>query len=156
MLVNGTPDEVWEVLADGWSYAQWVPETTEIRDVDASWPEVGSSLHFRVARGPLQVQSRTTVRVLEPPRHIELEAHAPPVGSARVAIDIVPWADDAVVILDEHPLRGPGARLHNGLVELGLHLRTRKMLADLARTVQQRHSLRLGEQPGREERRLRR
>lgn len=150
MLVNGTPDEVWEVLSDGWSYVQWVVGTTEIRDVDPSWPAVGSRLFFTAGRGWPRVENRTTVRILEP-RHIELEAHAPPLGSARVAIDVVPWGDDSVVILDEHPLRGPGARLHNALVELGLHLRTRRMLTNLARVVQQRHRRRAGAQPGHQE-----
>ena len=155
MLVNGTPDEVWEVLSDGWSYAQWVVGTTQIRDVDRSWPEVGSRLFFTVGRGPLRVDNQTTVRILEPKQHIEIEAHAPPIGSARVAVTVKPWGDDSVVILDEHPLRGPGARLHNGLVEALVHIRTRRMLANLARVVQQRHRSRVGEQPGRQDKRLR-
>lgn len=144
VLVNGSPDEVWAVLSDGWSYAEWVVGTTEVREVDEAWPAVGSKLHYTVGRGPLRIENHSTVRVLEPGRRLELEAYAPPMGSARVAVQLIPWGEETLVILDEHPLRGAGSRLHSNVVELGLHLRTRRMLTNLARVVERRH----GERPG--------
>ena len=76
--------------------------------------------------------------MLESRRRIDLEAYAPPVGSARVAVQLIPWGEETLVIFDEHPLRGAGARLHSALLEVGVHLRTRRMLTNLARVVEQR------------------
>ena len=39
--VNTTPDQVWDVLADGWLYPLWVVGATRMRDVDQDWPAVG-------------------------------------------------------------------------------------------------------------------
>ncbi|MGH3319119.1 MAG: hypothetical protein ACRDN9_02875 [Streptosporangiaceae bacterium] len=139
VLVRGSPDEVWLVLADGYAYAHWVLGTGNIRSVDANWPELGSSIYFTVGQRWLQLQDRTTVRVIEPGRRLELEAHALRLGTARVAIQLIPWGRDTLVVLDEHPVSGPGSRMHSWVVELLLHLRNRKMLTDLARVVQGRH-----------------
>ena len=38
--VRSTPDEVWAVLADPWSYATWVVGTVKIREADEAWPAV--------------------------------------------------------------------------------------------------------------------
>ena len=139
VLVNCGTKEVWSVLSDGRSYGQWVVGTTDIRAVDEHWPEVGSSLYYTVGRGRLRLEDSTTVRVLEPDRRIEFEAHAWPYGTARVAIQTIPWTEKTtVVILDEHPLRGPGARLHSNVVEFLLHLRSRRMLTNLAQVAEQR------------------
>src|SRR5207248_1475605 len=40
-VVNATPDRVFEVLADGWTYSDWVVGTAHIRDVDPDWPAPG-------------------------------------------------------------------------------------------------------------------
>lgn len=141
VLVNADLDTVWSVLADGQAYPRWVVETQEIRAEDASWPEVGSSIYFTAGLGPFVLKGDTTVRVLEWGRRLELEAHALPYGTARVAIQTIPWTDrTTVVILDEHPLRGTGARLHNRFVDSLLHLRTRRMLSNLARVAEERAS----------------
>lgn len=139
ILVNADTETVWSVLSDGETYPQWVIETQTIRAEDRSWPEVGSSIYFTVGLGPLQMRGDTTVRVMEWGRRLELEAHARPYGTARVAIQTIPWTEKStVVILDEHPLRGPGSRLHNRFVDSLLHLRTRRMLTNLAEVVEER------------------
>lgn len=138
VLVRATPDEVWAVLSDGRSYAEWVVGTSEIRHVDPGWPEAGSSLHYTVDIGPLHLEDRTTVRIVEPSRRLELEATAAPFGSARVAIQVLPWDGDSVVILDEHPLRGPRALWENPVADLLLRARTRLMVRNLSRVVERR------------------
>ena len=134
-LIKCPPDQVWNVLADGTSYAQWVVGTQHILHVDPSWPAVGAHLRFRVGIGPLNFQDSCVVRICEPGRRLELEAKAEPFGTARIAIELIPWAEHTLVILDEHPLLGPGARLQGPPSELLLHLRNRRMLANLARTA---------------------
>jgi uncharacterized protein YndB with AHSA1/START domain len=138
VLVRRPPEDVWRVLADGFSYAQWVPGTREIRAVDEGWPRVGTSLHYTVAVGPFRLRGSTTVRRAEPGRQLGLEADGGPLGTARISIDLLDWGEDTVVVLDEHPLRGPGYRWHNALSDAFLLVRGRPMVHRLGRLVESR------------------
>lgn len=139
VLVRRPPEQVWDVLADGSAYADWVVGTREIRAVDEDWPAVGSSIHYTVGLGPLELRGQTVVRAMEPNRRLGLEADGGLLGTARIVIDLVPWGDETVVELDESPLRGPGYRLHNTVSDAILLLRGRPMIANLARLVEARH-----------------
>ena len=137
-LVRAHPSAVWAVLADGHSYDQWVVGTQTVRSVDPGWPREGTSLHYTVGLGRLRLRDRTTVRLVEPGKSLELEALARPVGSVRISIQILPWGEDSVVVLDEHPLRGPSWALENPIAELAMTLRNRAMLHRLTRVVESR------------------
>jgi uncharacterized protein YndB with AHSA1/START domain len=139
VLVPRRPEQVWDVLADGHAYADWVIGTKEIRAVDDGWPAVGRSIHYSVGVGPLTLEGRTTVRQLEKGRRLGLEADAGLLGSARIVIDLDEWGEGTVVVLDEHPLRGPAAWLHNPVADLVVLLRGRPMVQQLARVVERRH-----------------
>ena len=39
--VDGTVDDVWSVLSDGWLYPLFVVGASRMREVDAGWPDVG-------------------------------------------------------------------------------------------------------------------
>jgi uncharacterized protein YndB with AHSA1/START domain len=132
-LVKCPPDQVWQTLADGESYARWVVGTQDILHVNPAWPAVGAVLRFRVGIGPLHFEDSCVVRICEPESRLELEAKAEPFGTARIAFSLLPWGEHTLVILDEHPLLGPGARLQGPMTELALHLRNRRMLGNLAR-----------------------
>ncbi len=128
---TASPEQVWAVLSDGYRYAEWVQGTKEIRDVDAEWPAVGSSIHFTVGVGPLTYKNVTTSRECVPQQRLELEAHAWPAGTARIGISISPSGSGSLVTLNEHPLRGPARLLHNPLSALGLGFRVQSILDDL-------------------------
>ena len=138
VLIKRPPEAVWAVLEDGHSYAEWVVGTQDIRDVDEHWPAVGSCIRFTGGVGPLRFDDSTVVRRVEPKTLLELEAQARWLGSARISFDVRPWGDDTLVIIDEHPLSGPGARLHNTVSEVVLRLRNAKMMRALARAVESR------------------
>lgn len=89
-VVGATPHQVFEVLADGWSYASWVVGAAHMRAVDAGWPAVGTRLHHRVGPWPLTIDDQTTVRAMQPDRLLELDAEAWPIGSARVRMILEP------------------------------------------------------------------
>lgn len=139
VLVRRPPEQVWDVLADGTAYAEWVVGTKAIRAVDEGWPAVGTSIHYTVGFGPLELRGRTTVRAMEPNRRLGLEADAGLIGTARIVIDLVPWGDETVIELDESPLRGPAYQLHTMVSDALLLLRGRPMVANLARLVEARH-----------------
>lgn len=134
-LVEREPAALWRILADPSRYADWVVGTSESAAREGRWPEVGSSLAYTVRIGPKRIEGHTVVRRLEHPRYLELEAHTG-VGTARIAFDIRPWGEVTLVIVDEHPLRGPGATLHNAALETLIQFRHRGMLHRLARLVE--------------------
>jgi hypothetical protein len=131
---------VWAVLSDGYRYADWVQGTKEIRDVDAGWPAVGTSIHYTVGVAFVTHKDETVVRTSEPERRLELEVQAWPLGTARVDIRIEPYGNDGSrVTLDEHPLLGIAGWLHNPLTALGFSVRTWVMIDELLKLAEAHH-----------------
>jgi hypothetical protein len=124
---------VWAVLADPDSYVKWVVGPSEVTPERGRWPEPGATIHYELSLGPVRLANQTVVRHVEEGSVLELEAKAGPLGTARIAIELRPWGEHCLVIVDEHPLRGPGGAVHNTGVELLIHLRHRAMLARLAK-----------------------
>lgn len=136
-LIRRPPHALWEVLKDESRYCEWVVGTHSTYPGEGSWPQLGATLHYTVRLGPKEFEGVTVVRRHEPPHVLELEAHSGPLGSARIALDIRPWGEHTLVVLDEHPLRGPGGALHNGAVDFLLQQRHRRMLGRLAQVVEE-------------------
>ncbi|MFJ3089388.1 SRPBCC family protein [Streptomyces sp. NPDC086838] len=135
-LIEASVADVWRILADPSRYSDWVVGTSDSRPRDGNWPEVGAGLTYALGIGRWSVQGRTTVRRCEAPHVLELEADSGRIGTARIALEIRRWGDNALVTLDEHPLRGPAGKLHNTVVDAVIQLRHRSVLARLARTVE--------------------
>lgn len=141
VLVERDTEQVWEVLSDGWTYADWVVGTRHIRDVDPHWPELGAQISYEVGAGRFAIKDVTTVRHVERGHRLELEANAGKAGSARVSISLLPWGGNrTVVIIDEHPLTGPGAWWHTVLTDALLRMRNQRMVRQLARVIHERQS----------------
>lgn len=136
ILVERPVKAVWSVLGDPTSYAAWVPGTSKSGARSGHWPDVGSTLRYTARLGPIGWRGHTSVRICQAPQRLELEAFAGALGSARIAIEVVPWGEHAFVVVDEHPLRGAGGRLHSAPLDLLLHLRHRRLLTRLARLVE--------------------
>ncbi|WP_329454867.1 SRPBCC family protein [Streptomyces sp. NBC_01497] len=134
--IDRGPEALWSVLRDPSRFGEWVVGTASSDPAHGDWPEVGSSLRYRVRLGPKEFEGSTVVRRYEPPGVLELEAHAGPLGTARIAFDIRAWGEGTLVILDEHPLLGIGGRAHNGLVDRFIQLRHRHMLSRLGRAAE--------------------
>jgi uncharacterized protein YndB with AHSA1/START domain len=130
-LIRATPEQVWDILADGERYADWVVGTARSRPERGDWPEVGAAITYEVRIGPLRLHNETVVRRCLPGRELELEAKAGPLGTARIALELRTWGADTLVIVDEHPLRGAGGTIHTVGVEALIQLRHREMLRRL-------------------------
>lgn len=141
--IDRGPDAVWAVLRDPYRFGDWVVGTSSSKPARGQWPEVGACLEYVVHLGPKEFQGTTVVRHYEPPGTLELEAKAGPLGTARIAFDLRSWGEGTLVILDEHPLRGIGARTHNGIVDRLIQLRHRHMLKRLG-TAAESEPRRLG------------
>ncbi|WP_433854558.1 SRPBCC family protein [Streptomyces kronopolitis] len=135
-LIKRAPAAVRAVLSDASRYADWVVGTAHSRPDEGRWPEPDSTLAYTVRVGPWTLNGHTVVRRCEPPENLELEVDSGPLGTARIAIYVRPWGEHTFVIVDEHPLAGPGGTLHNAALDTFLQLRHRSMLNRLATVVE--------------------
>ncbi|MFH0516028.1 SRPBCC family protein [Streptomyces sp. M41] len=132
-LILSSPSKVWSLLSDGHRYGEWVSGTQQVLEADPHWPDVGARLQVRVGVGPLALDDTCVVRISEPERRLELEAKADPFGAARIAMNLIPWGEHTLFVLDWHPLRGPGIRMHGLPVDYIVSIRNGMMLTKLAR-----------------------
>ncbi|MFI9155566.1 SRPBCC family protein [Streptomyces sp. NPDC053367] len=136
-LIKASPAVVWGVLADSGAYPRWVVGPSAAEPVRGQWPQTGAAIRYEIPLGPLRLSNETVVRRCEEGAALELEAHAGPLGTARIAIELRPWGEHCLVVVDEHPLQGAGGALHNVGFELLIQLRHRTMLHRLARLCEQ-------------------
>jgi uncharacterized protein YndB with AHSA1/START domain len=138
-VIAGEPEQVWEVLSDGWLYPVWVVGATHMRDVDDNWPDEGAQLHHQVGAWPLMISDTTQVAACEPTRRLALQARAWPMGAARIEITIEAHRGGTLVRMAEAPARGIAYRLDNPLLRKILIARNTECLVRLAAIVENRH-----------------
>ncbi|HEY0447645.1 SRPBCC family protein [Actinophytocola sp.] len=129
--VDAPPEQVFAVLADGWSYAGWVVGATHVRAVDEGWPAVGTRIHHSVGPWPLTANDVTTVTAVARDRLLELDAQVWPVGAARVRFTLTPAPGGTTVSMAELAERGPAALLPRSAQALLLIPRNRESLSRL-------------------------
>ena len=142
-IVNTTPDRVWEVLSDGWLFPLWVVGAARIRDVDDTWPEVGSRIHHSVGVWPALINDDTEVLEQQPSRLMRLRANAWPLGQAHVAITLSATGSHTEVVIDEQATSGPGAVLPEAFIAPVLNWRNVEALRRLAFIAEKRPSQQL-------------
>lgn len=139
--VDAPAAAVWQVLTDGWTYANWVVGASRVRDVDANWPEVGSRIHHAFGPWPAVIQDSTIVERSEPERLLVLKARGWPVGEARVALRIDPTGDESCQLeIVEDAVAGPGRwAVPRPLRQLAIGPRNRETLYRLGLIAEGRH-----------------
>jgi hypothetical protein len=131
--VSTSAAAVWSVLGDGWLYPLWVVGATHMRDVDPHWPALGARLHHSVGLWPVQLSDTTVVRAVDEGRRLELEARAIPVGTARVALDLLPLGPHRCRIsILEYAESGPGRLVPTALQAPFIRARNTESLHRLA------------------------
>jgi uncharacterized protein YndB with AHSA1/START domain len=132
-IVQAPPEQVFAVLADGWSYSDWVVGTVHIRDVDPNWPQVGTELHHKAGPWPLSLHDSSKVLECEPNRRLKLRAGLWPLGSAIVETVLEPVGEHATrVTLKEDFEAGPLLWARNKINDLLLHRRNIESLRRLS------------------------
>jgi uncharacterized protein YndB with AHSA1/START domain len=131
-LVHATPQQVWDVLADGWLYPLWVVGATRMRDVDRDWPEVGSRLHHSAGVWPAVVDDTTEVLEVVPGSLLRLRARGWPAGEAEVVITLSAQGAGTRVELREDAVSGPGRLLPSVVRQPAIHVRNVEALQRLA------------------------
>ena len=136
--IAAAPEQVWAVLADGWLYPLFVVGAARMREVDDTWPAVGSRLHHSVGTWPLLIDDTTEVLEVEEGRRILLLARAWPAGQAHVDITVRPDGASSVVTIEEQATAGPGALIPKPIQDVQLHVRNVEALRRLAFVVEGR------------------
>jgi uncharacterized protein YndB with AHSA1/START domain len=132
-IIQTSPDRVWAVLADGWTYSDWVVGTVHIRDVEPAWPAAGAKLHHKAGPWPLSLHDSSTVLSSVPDRELTMQAGLWPLGEARVKLELEPVGATATrVTMHEQFDTGPLRLARNKINDLLLHRRNRESLRRLA------------------------
>lgn len=130
---------VWDVLADGWSYATWVVGASRVRDVDDRWPGPNSQIHHSFGVWPLLIDDTTQVERSVEPSELVLTARGWPAGEARVSISITPRALGCTVKIEEDASSGPGTLVPKPVRQLAIGPRNVEALKRLAFLAEGRH-----------------
>jgi uncharacterized protein YndB with AHSA1/START domain len=130
--IQASPERVWRVLADGWSYPLFVVGASRMRDVEPGWPAVGSRLHHSVGVWPALLDDDTESLEVEPGARLVLRARAWPAGEAHVEFRLTPVPDGTRVTLSEDAVSGPGRLVPKRLRDLQLTWRNTETLRRLA------------------------
>src|SRR5687768_16269652 len=110
-VMQATPDQVWEVLSDGWLFPLWVVGASRMREVDDGWPADGTRLHHSVGTWPLLADDVAESVEQVPGSRLVLQAHAWPAGRATVTLRLSPVGTDTEVAMDEEATAGPASML---------------------------------------------
>ncbi len=137
-VMNATPQDVWDVLSDGWLYPLWVVGASRMREVDEHWPEPGSRLHHSVGSWPLLVDDNTEVIAMSPGASLVLHARARPSGTAEVTIRLEAVGAQTRVVLEEDAVAGPARLVPKMLRDVPLRWRNVESLRRLTYVVERR------------------
>ena len=137
-VVDATPDQVWEVLSDGWTYPVWVVGASRMRDVDESWPEVGARLHHSAGVWPLLVDDNTEVLESQPGVMLRLRARGWPAGEAEVVLRLRPQGSGTEVVIEENSVAGPAALIPDLVEDPLMKWRNTETLRRLAYVAENR------------------
>ncbi len=133
-----TPDDVFDVLVDGWSYATWVVGAARIREVEEEWPKPGSRVHHSVGLWPLLISDTTSVVEENRPHDLTLTVRAWPAGAGRVRITCQPEGAATRVTMEEDAISGPAKLIPKPVRNGMLALRNEESLRRLAYLAESR------------------
>jgi uncharacterized protein YndB with AHSA1/START domain len=133
--------QVWAVMADGWTYSQWVVGNSRMRAVSPDWPEVGSTIHHSVGVWPLLLDDHTVVEECVPLERLVLLAKGRPFGKARITLRLFDLEGGGCRIeMAEVPVGAPMGWVPNRLALAAAIPRNRECTWRLAAIAERRSS----------------
>jgi hypothetical protein len=126
--IRASRQQVWDVIADGWTYSQWVVGNSRMRAVDPNWPAPGSVICHSIGVWPLTIDDETVVEKSVPLEEVVLRAKGGPFGGARVVLRLSDISDGCRVAMEEYPVSGIGAVVPSRLGDLAAWPRNRETL----------------------------
>lgn len=130
--VAAAPEDVFEVLANGWLFPVWVVGASRMRGVDDQWPSVGAKIYHSVGVWPALINDSTSLLEWDPPRRAVLQARLWPVGEATVVLTVESTEAGCLVTMTETPSSGPFAMMPRPAADLPIKVRNVETLSRLA------------------------
>jgi hypothetical protein len=125
--IHASRSQVWDVIADGWTYSQWVVGNSRMRAVDPNWPAVGSTIRHSIGVWPLVINDESIVEESVPQEKLVLHAKGQ-FGGARVVLRLQDIPEGCRVTMEEYPVSGLGAVVPAKLGDLASWPRNRETL----------------------------
>jgi hypothetical protein len=133
--------EVWDVMADGWTYSQWVVGNSRMRGVDPRWPAEGTTIAHSVGVWPLLLDDETVVEDCQPMEQLVLQAKGRPFGKARITLRLFDIEGGGCRIeMAEVPVGAPMGWVPNRLALAAAVPRNRECTRRLAAIAERRSS----------------
>jgi uncharacterized protein YndB with AHSA1/START domain len=129
--VRASCQQIWDVLANGWTYSQWVVGNSRTRAVDSTWPEPGSVIRHSIGVWPLVIDDQTEVESCAPLHELVLRAGLGRLGAARITMRLTEIADGCRVQMIEVPAEGPVRLIPDYLTLAAIHPRNRECILRL-------------------------
>ena len=136
--IAATRQQVWNVIADGWTYSQWVVGNTRMRAVDPRWPAPGAVIHHTIGIWPVVLNDETEVESSTPLEELILLAKGRPFGGARITLRLSDSGAGCRVEMAEVPVGGPLNWVPRRLALAAAYPRNRECLARLAALAERR------------------
>ncbi|MBW0020222.1 MAG: SRPBCC family protein [Mycobacterium sp.] len=134
--VTTARQQVWDALADGWTYAQWVVGNSRTRAVDSNWPQPGSAIKHSVGVWPLVISDQTVVESCSAGEELILRAGLGRLGTARITLRLTDIPDGCRIDMIEVPASGPINLIPDRLMLAAVFPRNRECLWRLAALVE--------------------
>ena len=96
--------QVWVVIADGWTYSQWVVGNTRMRAVDPHWPAPGSTIHHTIGIWPFVLNDKTVVESCTPQEELVLLAKGRPFAAAPITLRLFDTPNGSGIEMAEVPM----------------------------------------------------
>lgn len=136
--IDAPCERVWEVLAQGWTYTQWVVGNSRMRAVDPNWPEPGSTIRHSIGIWPLVIDDKTVVLECDPPHKLVLRARVGPLGAARITMLLQETPNGCRAEMIELPVEGAMGLVPNRIALAAAYPRNRECLWRLAALAEHR------------------
>ncbi|WP_439693073.1 SRPBCC family protein [Curtobacterium sp. SP.BCo] len=130
-ILRCRPEDVFDVLADGWLFTTWVVGASRMRSADIGWPAVGTRLHHSFGVWPLVIDDVTTMLEWEPSRRMVIQPKGWPLGEARVELTVEPHRRGCKVTIVEDAVAGPATWAPAVLMQPLLFVRNHETLRRL-------------------------
>jgi hypothetical protein len=104
---SATRQRVWDVIADGWTYSQWVVGNSRMRAVDPQWPAPGSTIRHSIGVWPFVIDDLTVSEVCNPPGELVMLAKGRPFGAARITMRLFDIEGGCRIEMAEVPVSAP-------------------------------------------------
>lgn len=138
-VMDCRPEDVFDVLTDGWSYATWVVGAARIREVEDGFPDPGTKIHHSVGLWPALISDNTEVEDVDVPNRITLRVRAWPTGEGLVSITCVAQGTNRTeVTIEEQAVSGPAKLIPTAVQDAMLNVRNAEALRRLGYLAESR------------------